>query len=69
MYQKGSEAGEGMGPIVVSSTPPSTLSDRTLFLLKCSHASKLSSESMDRDVLYSECSKFPLRKCLWWVMK
>lgn len=55
-------AGEGVGPIVVSSTPPKTLSDKALFFLKCTHASKLSRENMGGDVIYSECSKLPLRK-------
>ena len=65
MYQITDEqnlAGDGVGPIVVSSTPPRTLSDKALFFLKCTHVSKLSRENMGRDVIYSECSKLPLRK-------
>lgn len=51
-----------MGPIVVSPTPPRTLSEKALIFLKCTHASKLSRENMGGDVIYSECSKLPLRK-------
>ena len=40
--------------------PPQGLSDKALFFLKCSHASKLSRESMGFDVVYFECSDLPL---------
>ena len=51
---------EGEGGITVSATPPRQLSDKALFFLKCSHASKLSRESIGHDVVYSECSTLPL---------
>ena len=51
---------EGEGGITVSATPPRQLSDKALFFLKCSHASKLSRESIGQDVVYSECSTLPL---------
>ena len=50
----------GEGGITVSATPPRQLSDKALFFLKCSHASKLSRESIGHDVVYSECSTLPL---------
>ena len=53
---------EGEGGITVSATPPRQLSDKALFFLKCSHASKLSRESIGQDVVYSECSTLPLGK-------
>ena len=50
----------GEGGITVSATPPRQLSDKALFFLKCSHASKLSRESIGHNVVYSECSTLPL---------
>ena len=46
--------------IRVDSSPPRALSDKLLFFLKCSHASKLNRESIGHDVVYSECSRVPL---------
>ena len=54
----------GEGQIHVGTSPPKTLSDKSLFFLKCSHASKLSRESISEDVVYSECSKVPLGECV-----
>ncbi len=51
----------GEGSIRVSTHPPSQLSDKSLVFLKCSHASKLSRESIAEDVVYSECSRLPLQ--------
>lgn len=51
----------GEGTIRVTSHPPAHLSDKSLVFLKCSHASKLSRESIAEDVVYSECSKLPLQ--------
>lgn len=56
------EYAEGVGQIRISATPPQSLSDKALFFLKCSHASKLHRESMGFDVVYSECSSTPLSK-------
>lgn len=52
------------GQIQVNTSPPKTLSDKSLFFLKCSHASKLNRESIGEDVVYSECSKIPLGMCI-----
>ena len=60
MYLSPKDKGEG--GITVSATPPRKLSDKALFFLKCSHASKLSRESIGQDVVYSECSTLPLGK-------
>ncbi len=57
-------ATEWVGQIRVSATPPRHLSDKALFFLKCSHASRLHRESMGFDVVYSECSSLPLSKFL-----
>ena len=50
----------GGGGLHVSSFPPKSIADKALFFLKCSHASKLSKESITEDVVYSECSELPL---------
>lgn len=55
-----SEDSEEEGQIRVDTAPPKTLSEKSLFFLKCSHASKLSRESIGQDVVYSECSRIPL---------
>ena len=48
----------------VSARPPRRLNDKSITFLKCSHASKLTRESIGRDVVYSECSELPLgRSC------
>ncbi len=51
----------GEGVMRVTSDPPGQLSDKSLVFLKCSHASKLSRESIAEDVVYSECSRLPLQ--------
>ena len=66
------EAGGEGGGITVSATPPRHLSDKALFFLKCSHASKLNRESIGHDVVYSECSTLPLGKlhvhtCVYYI--
>lgn len=48
--------------MVVSPNPPRRLSEKSIVFLKCSHASKLSRESIGNDVVYSECSNLPLGK-------
>lgn len=48
--------------MVVSPNPPQRLSEKSIVFLKCSHASKLSRESIGNDVVYSECSNLPLGK-------
>lgn len=54
---------EGEGTIMrVSARPPQRLSEKSITFLKCSHASKLTRESIGRDVVYSECSELPLGK-------
>ena len=55
------EEGEGI-TMRVSARPPQRLSEKSITFLKCSHASKLTRESIGRDVVYSECSELPLGK-------
>ena len=50
----------GHGPITVSKQPPSSLSSKSLFLLKCNSSSRLTKETISQAVVYSECSELPL---------
>ena len=52
------------GRVCVSATPPRRLDEKALFFLKAAHASRLSRESMQEDVVYSECSQLPLGRPL-----
>ena len=44
---------EGGEIIQVSSSPPSSLDNKAMVILKCSHASKLSKENLAQDVIYT----------------
>lgn len=48
------------GSIQISSHAPETVTDKSIFFLKCYHAAKLNRENISGDVAYSECSKLPL---------
>ena len=53
---------DGLGCIKLPRLPPSELSNKALFFLKCSNASRLSKENISEDVVYSECSQLPMEQ-------
>ena len=48
------------GALHVAPSPPKSITEKALFFLKCSHASKLTKETITEDVVYTECSNLPL---------
>ena len=45
----------------VSSTAPSQLGKKTMVFVKCTHATKLTKETMNRDVMCMDCGANPLK--------